>query len=190
MRYFRRTLSTFFFWVLAFTPLMTNVSAVEEQRKQITFPPSIPQVEKPPAAGLPRPVQQVPKVWGTSVAETQRELAEILRTHQVLQVQQQAQLKEIQRIRERAQAHQKILNELKPTTQATGGGAAVEEAIRAQKIALIQDETRKNRARLRRLQRKGVLSPEEAMEEEKKGILESFNTKKSPPAPQKPKEEK
>lgn len=182
MKRFKTGLPISFFSMFLLGVLVTSVWATEEQRRQITLPPSIPKVEKLPAAGLPPQIPQVPKVWDTSVVETQRQLEDIIRTHQILQMEQQTQLREIQRITEQARIHQKILNELKTAGQAGGGGTTVEEAIRVQKVALIQEETRKNRLRLRRLQRKAAREKtlKRAVEEKEAPAPPPTKTKKSP----------
>lgn len=158
--------------------LTANVFAGEDQRRQIPLPPSIPKVEKSPTAGLP---PRAPKIWDTSVVETQRELQDILRIHRTLQVQQQSQLREIQRITEQARIHQKILKDLAAGKEALGiksNVKTVEETIRLQKIALIEKEARKNRAHLKRLQRRTA-------QEKKSAPTKAFNIEKLPFSSQK-----
>ena len=199
MRRVRIALLTSFFSILTFAALTTSGSAVEDERRQITLPPSIPKVEKPPAASLPpqipkiSQVPQVPKVWDTSITQTQRELEDILRIHQILQVQQQAQLREIQRITEQAEVHQKILNDLGRARPVTGTGEtgasemALEETLRVQKIALIQEQTRENQLRLKRLERE-VAREKKSKKSPLEGLFKSFREQKLPYTSEKEKE--
>lgn len=148
--------------------------SAQDQRRQGTLVPSIPQVQKPATVNLP---PQVPKVWDTSIAETQRQLQDILQIHQTLQVQQQAQIREIQRITDQARIHQEILKGLeagKPPGGVEEGANAktIEETIRLQKISLIQKEARKNKIRLKRFQRKA--------EQEKKLKPQLYSEKPAP----------
>ncbi len=92
-----------------------------------------------------------------SLEETQQQLEQIIKIHKSLQTQHQREIQEIQKIMEQARAHQKLLRELSeksptsPVSSATPG-MDIEEAIRSEKIELIQDQTQKNKTAIERLE--------------------------------------
>jgi len=90
-----------------------------------------------------------------AVAEIHRQLQEILKVHETLRSQFQDQVREIQRITDQARAHQKLLKDLEVARKIRPpqGKLDVEEAVRKEKIRLIQEQTLQNRTYLENLQK-------------------------------------
>lgn len=100
----------------------------------------------------------IPKIPKTpNVIQVQKELQEIVEIQRSIQASHYQQLREIQRITEQARAHQQLLKNLsasyapvKPTT----GGVDTDEALRLEKIRLIQEQAVKNRKALEAVEKK------------------------------------
>ena len=129
--------------------------AAEDQRRQIyTPPPSTP--PKVTTSDIPKLVQvqaPLPKYPDPSIVEVQRQLQDIVQIRQSVQMLQQRDIQEIQRITEQAQLHQRILEDLS-AAKTPGQNEAVEEAIRRQKIELIEKQASKNIEILEELKKK------------------------------------
>ena len=112
----------------------------------------------------PGPIPSPPHVQipNGSVAETQKQLDDIIQVHQTLQLEHQKEIVEIQRILGQARAHQRLLKELAEEKGISGGASSsvtrldIEQAIRSQKIQLIKEQTGKNRAAIEDLEKQAV----------------------------------
>lgn len=151
-------------------------AADKEQKAGIQKPPRAPVI---PSTSVPQ-VPQFP-----NVAEVQQELQNIVQIHKSLQYQHYNQIQEIQRITEQARAHQQLLKSLSAshTPATTPQGISVEEVLRREKIRLIQEQARQNRAVLEGLQKKAA---EEGQAREKEGEKKKEEKKSLPPG-EKPK---
>ena len=116
--------------------------------------------EKQDPGQIPSPPRvQIPN---SPVAETQKQLDDIIQVHKTLQLQHQQEILEIQRILGQARAHQRLLKELAEEKGISGGAPSsvtrldVEQAIRSQKIKLIKEQTEKNRAAIEDLEKQAV----------------------------------
>ena len=96
-----------------------------------------------------------------TIAEIQQELQNIVQIHQTLQTQQYGQVRELQRIREQTKAHQQILKDLSPAPkipktakETVARSPDMEEILRLEKIRLIQEQTRQNKAILEGIQKR------------------------------------
>lgn len=129
-----------------------------------------------PVAGIPEPVAT------PNIAEIQQELQNIMQIHRALQVQHLNQVREIQRITEQAKVHQELLKNLAipPPGLKKPPAVDIEETLRLQKIRLIQEQTKKNRALLESLQKK---AGEREKEKPKPELGEEEGQKKETSAP-------
>lgn len=187
-----RKKNNFLVWILfivfACFTVTTAFAAVEKQKQQKKENkkeppkekegaklPSLPPAEKavavPSTASatfqLPDLPPNVPPVFhnpNPSIVEVQKQLADIVKIQQSLQLQQDQQIVEIQRIVEQAQAHQKLLGELEKARGKAGAGNQVDEAIRREKIQLIEEQATKNQAALEKLKEQGL--PEKKFDKE------------------------
>lgn len=130
------------------------VAEAEEKTGSRVYTP----VYKNPVPKIPK--YSVPKVPNYArpgaledVARIQRELQDIIRIHQSLQFEQQRENREIQRIREQTQIHKQLLNNL-AAAPSPPGPTSPEEALRAEKIRLIDEEAQKNRNTIEKIQGK------------------------------------
>lgn len=110
---------------------------------------------------VPAPVPDVIKI--------QRDLENILQIHRNLEVQKFKQIREITQITEQARIHQQLLKDLALTRQ-VGPARTTEEAIRLQKIQLIQKQAQKNQAVMKKIQEKAA--KEGKLKSGKKGLKE------------------
>ena len=96
-----------------------------------------------------------------SMEQIQKDLRRIQEIHQTLQREHYEQIREIQKITEQAKAHQKLLKDLEVQRQAAKplNTFSVEEILRFEKIRLIQEEARQNRAVLEGIQKKASAEP-------------------------------
>lgn len=144
-------------------PYAAASAAKKVEKAQTQKEPAAAQKEsqtKNPVEPLPPPVSAgtplvSPSLPDPAIAEIQKDLREILRVHQLIQKQYREEVREIQRITEQAQAHQKLLQELEAARQIqkVQAGMSPEEFIRLEKIRLIQEETRRNRTMIEEIQR-------------------------------------
>ena len=91
-----------------------------------------------------------------SLEQIQKDLRRIQEIHQTLQREHYEQIREIQKITEQAKAHQKLLKDLEAQRQAVKplNTVNVEEVLRFEKIRLIQEQARQNRAVLEGIQKR------------------------------------
>ena len=155
----RKNISIAFLMLLVMAAAAAESPAAEKETKKYpgasegTASYGVPQLPKlPPRIPTAGYYSQVPAK--PSVVEIQKELQQIVQIHRSLQAQHQAEIAEIQRITEQAKAHQKLLMKLStappsPTAQTRD----IDEVIRLQKIRLIQEQARKNRAALEEIQK-------------------------------------
>ena len=94
------------------------------------------------------PAASVSTSSDSAAASIQRDLEGILRIHRALETQHRDQILEIQRITEQARIHQQILRnlEIAQRAQKVQQAASIDEAVRRQKLLLIREKTRQNRA--------------------------------------------
>ena len=118
-----------------------KTAVADPTSNSITRPPTLP-------PSLP------PKV--PDVVEIQRELQKILQVQRSLQYQHYNQIREIERITVQARAHQKLLETLETSRAARPETRDLDELLRREKIRLIDEETKKNRAALEEIQKKGT----------------------------------
>jgi hypothetical protein len=121
-----------------------------------------------------------------SVTEIQKELQTIVKLHRSLQQQHREQIVEIQRITEQAQAHQKLLKNLADMrkTVAPADVPAMDEALRIEKIRLIQEQARQNRVTLEKIREEAIQQKQESLSKalESKAAKETSKKTSSPPA--------
>lgn len=134
----------------------------EEAIKKVTSLPSLPPSFTTGASSkggfklpsLPPNVPPVSKYPDPSIVEVQKQLADIVKIQQTLQLQQTQQISEIQKIVEQAEVHQKLLGELEKARGNVSGESQIDEAIRRQKIQLIEEQAAKNQAALEEMKEK------------------------------------
>lgn len=159
------------FFLCLFLLTATTVFAADEERKVVTPPASVPQIAKTDIVEPPAQIVEAVKPVDTSVAETHRQLEDIMRIHQTLELQRQQDILEIQKIMEQARVHQQLLQEFETTSPQGGGGEGgeIEEAVRQKKIELIKEQTDKNRALMEEYENRTKEKPSgEKPSEEKK----------------------
>lgn len=128
------------YWVgficMLFTCVALTVAlAAEEKEKQ---PKKVNQKELP-----------LPRHPDPSIIEVQKQLAEIIEIQKSLRIQRDQQVAEIQTIMDQARAHQKLLEELKQMRERpVEAKTQIDEAIRREKIQLIEQQAIKNQAAL------------------------------------------
>lgn len=91
-----------------------------------------------------------------SILEIQKDLQEILRIHQTLQLQQLEQVREIQRITDQTKAQERLLKDFaaaREARKAARDSALIDEILRLEKLRLIREDVRQNRSRLERIQK-------------------------------------
>lgn len=157
----KRVPPALFLLIFVMTSMEMNAFAADKKKSQ---PDKKKKEEK-----LSSPAPAAPSEAGPNpaIADTYRDLQEVIRIHQLLQAQHKDQLQEIQRITEQARIHQKLLKEMQTARErAAVKPARVDEILELQKIRLIQQQARENRAYLEKIQ---------AMPQKKKGASESMN---------------
>lgn len=169
-----RQVFSFFLFSAAFFLIGVGVvhSADDEKEEQEEgeargLTPDYERPELPPRIYYPAGLPDIPRPRiNPSVAEIQKELQEIVQIHRSLQQQHRAQMAEIQRITAEAKAHQALLKNLavsQKKVSASPSAADVEESIRIEKLRLIQEKARENRAAIEEIQKKVI---EEEQEED------------------------
>ena len=130
-------------WVGSSRPAVAS----NEDKKEANKIPNSPSVQKVPAP---------------AILETQRQLEDIIQIHKTLQLGHQKEIQEIQRIMEQARAHQRLLKELAEDKGLSEGASTsvtrldIEQAIRAQKIQLIKEQTEKNRTAVEMIEKQVI----------------------------------
>lgn len=101
-------------------------------------------VPPPPAVDLPPQVTQI-----------RQEVQRVLQLNAQIKNLQGSQVVQVQRIQEQARMHQRILNKIEttPTVFSTGKGAEKEVLLAQEKLRIINNETQRNQAILRDLQK-------------------------------------
>lgn len=157
-----KKISTMVLFLSFLTAGIPGARAAEEETEKYTGTTTgkstfgAPQLPKLPARP-PSTASYIPASAKPSVIEIQKELEQIVQIHRSLEAQHRAQIMEIQRITEQARAHQKLLKDLsaqKARVTASAPAPDIDEAVRLQKIRLIQEKARENRKALEEIQMK------------------------------------
>lgn len=146
----------FFAWIL-FSLLFLPASPLYAKAERKREAPEKPVVASTPQEPAPPTKISGPRYPDPAVAEIHRELEEIIRVHQTLQIQYRGQIREIQRITDQARAHQRLLRDLEAVRlvqQQVQAVKGLDELVRLEKIRLIREQTRQNRTLLEGIQQK------------------------------------
>jgi len=141
-------------------PAQSNVP--DHATKEDLNPYFLPEISKVPNVPVVRPIQNplpdialpetnvgLPKAgYGDpSIVRIQEQIKEIIRFNDDLKTKRQDQIREIQRIRDQAHIHQKILDDIKKYQKAKPEikQSDTDKILQQEKIRVIQNETAKNR---------------------------------------------
>lgn len=149
MRRFPRAL---FVFILVMWGSLNESPAANDEKKETAVP-------RPPekiVVAKTEVIPPAPRHPDPSIVEIQKQLQEILQTHRTLELQRQQELAEVQKILDQSRMHHELVKDLnrKPAGSPLPAKPEMDEALRRQKIQLIEEQALKNRTKLENLKKK------------------------------------
>ncbi len=147
MRPYKKITLLILFFLVGLGPWVPESFSAENKKRKLPSVPEKPIVIKPVTLPIP------PHIPDPSIAEIQKQLQEILKVHQSLELQRDRELEEIQKIMEQSRIHQQLLKDLAKPAQVKQQ-PVLEEALRREKIQIIEKEALKNQSKIEELKKK------------------------------------
>lgn len=149
MRRFPRAL---FVFILVLWGGLNESPAANDEKKET----AVPQRPEKIVVQKTEVIPPVPRHPDPSIVEIQKQLQEILQTHRTLELERQQELAEVQKILDQSRMHHERLKDLhrEPAGLPFPARPETDEALRRQKIQLIEEQALKNRTKLENLKKK------------------------------------